>query len=159
MYKRILVAIDGSEAARAGLDEAVRLARNLGSRLRVVHVLNKTPWISPDVDQSILQRLIDELRGTGECILHDATTEARAAGVEVDSRLIEALGAQVGEFVIQEALSWPADLIVCGTHGRRGVRRLLMGSDAEYVLRHSLVPVLLVRARSSDESAHTGEGV
>ncbi|MGA7537737.1 MAG: universal stress protein [Steroidobacteraceae bacterium] len=52
----------------------------------------------------------------------------------------------MGACIVQRAREWPADLIVCGTHGRRGVRRLLLGSDAEYILRHTPVPILLVRA-------------
>lgn len=149
MYKRILVAIDGSETSQRGLDEAIRLAKSLGSQLLLVYIVNKTPWVAPDFDHVVLQRLIDDLRGTGESILHEAMTAARAAGVAADSRLIEALGAEAGECVVAEAESWPAQLIVCGTHGRRGVRRLLMGSDAEHIVRHSPVPVLLVRASSS----------
>jgi len=149
MYKRILVAVDGSEPSRGALAEAIRLGRELSACLLLVHVINKSPWISPEIDQTTLQHLIDDLRGTGESILHEAKTAARGAGVEVDARLIEALGAEAGECVIQQAASWPADLIVCGTHGRRGLRRLLMGSDAEYIVRHSAVPVLLVPASAS----------
>ncbi len=156
MYKRILVAIDGSQSSQLGLDEAIRLARSLSSSLLVVHVVNKTPWVSPQVDQATLQRLIDDLRGTGESILHGAMTATRSAGIDADSRLIEALGSEAGECIVSEATSWPADLIVCGTHGRRGLRRLLMGSDAEYVVRHSPVPVLLVRASSLRPSGHAG---
>lgn len=69
----------------------------------------------------------------------------RAAGIEVDGRLIEAIGEPTGKFVVAETKDWPAHLIVCGTHGRGGLKRLLMGSDAEYIVRHSPVPVLLVR--------------
>jgi nucleotide-binding universal stress UspA family protein len=156
MYPRILVAVDGSEAAHKGLAEAIRLARPLGSRILLVHVVNKTPRISPDIDQAVLQHLIDGLRGTGESLIHDATADVRDEGIEVDSRLIEALGADAGEIVVKEALSWPASLIVCGTHGRRGLRRLLMGRDAEYIVRHSPVPVLLVRASESPAMSSGG---
>ncbi len=152
MYPNILVAIDGSDAARMGLAEATRLARSLGSRMLLVHVINKAPWVSPAVDYTVLQHLVDELRGTGESLIHEAIADARDEGVDVDSRLIEAIGADAGEIVVKEATSWPASLIVCGTHGRRGLRRILMGSDAEYIVRHSPVPVLLVRAAASQLS-------
>lgn len=99
----------------------------------------------------MVQALVDQLRSSGECILHDSVSAARAAEVDVDSRLIEAMGTEAGECIIEEATSWPADLIVCGTHGRRGVRRVLMGSDAEYVLRRSPVPVLMVRGPGVSE--------
>jgi len=60
--------------------------------------------------------------------------------------LVEAMGGQAGDYIIREARQWRADLIVCGTHGRRGIRRLVLGSDAEYIVRHTPVPVLLVRS-------------
>jgi len=152
MYKRILVPVDGSDTARRGLNEAIALARNLGASIRLIHVVNRLPPVSPALTGPAVQELIDQLRSTGESILHDSLTAVRAAGVAVDSRLIEALGAEAGECIIAEAVSWPAQLIVCGTHGRRGLRRMLMGSDAEYVLRHSTVPVLLVRGGASGAS-------
>jgi hypothetical protein len=74
----------------------------------LVHVVNKTPWISSDIDPSVMQRLIDDLRGTGESLIHEATAGLRHEGIDVDSRLIEAVGADAGEIVVKEAASWPA---------------------------------------------------
>jgi len=145
MYQRILVPVDGSGTARRGLEEAIALAKALKSAIRLVHVVTPLPELYPPLSQRAAQEFIDQLRSSGESILHDATTAVRSAGVAVDSRLIDALGAQAGERIIEQAAAWPAQLIVCGTHGRRGVRRLLVGSDAEHILRHSSVPVLLVR--------------
>ncbi len=146
MYERILVPVDGSETSRLGLKEAIRLARSLNARIRLIHIVNKLPWITPaELSAGTVQALVDQLHSSGECILHDSVAEVRAAEVAVDSRLIEAMGSEAGDCIIEEAASWPADLIVCGTHGRRGVRRALMGSDAEHVLRRSSVPVLMVR--------------
>lgn len=149
MYQNILVPIDGSDPSAQGLREAIQLAKSLGSRIRLIHVLNKTPWISSGDVPAVIDILVDQLRSTGESLLHEAKVAARAAGIEVDERLIEALGERVGEVVVSEASSWPAQLIVCGTHGRRGVRRLVMGSDAEHIVRNSPVPVLLVRTQES----------
>jgi nucleotide-binding universal stress UspA family protein len=146
VYKQILVATDGSDTSSAAVAQSTELARALQARLRIFHAITTTPWAIDDVDGRLLQQLIDQLRGTGESIVHEAVRAARAQGVETDSRLIEALGEEAGRCIVQEAAGWPADLIVCGTHGRRGIRRLLMGSDAEYVVRHSEIPVLLVRA-------------
>ena len=151
MYERILVAIDGGDAARAALGEAIELARSLDARLRLVHVINQTPWAASGVTGETLQQLLDGLRGTGESLVHEALAAARGARVQTDSRLVEAPGAAAGEYVIKEASAWPANLIVCGTQGRRGMRRLVMGSDAEYILRHSPVPVLLRRAPEAVE--------
>lgn len=144
MYQNILVPVDGSDTAERALGEAIQLARALSSRIRIVHVLNKTPWITQGVPGAI-EELLDQLRSTSESIVREAKAQARSAGVEVDDRLAEALGERAGEVIVAEANGWPAQLIVCGTHGRRGLKRLLVGGDAEYIVHHSPVPVLLVR--------------
>ena len=87
----------------------------------------------------------DVLRENGKKVLHKAEASAHKAGVEADSRMMEAIGGRVSKFVMQQVKEWPADLIVMGTHGLRGIERLVMGSDAETIVRTSLVPVLLVR--------------
>lgn len=145
MYQNILVPIDGSETAGRGLRVAIELAHALGARIRVLHVVNKTPWLG-GATPPLIEDLLAQYRSTGESILHEAKTAARAVGIEVQDRLVEAPGDRVGELIVGEAGEWPAHLIVCGTHGRRGLRRLLMGSDAEYVVRRSPVPVLLIPA-------------
>ena len=141
MYKHVLVPIDGSDTARLGLNEAIKLARHINAGIRLVYVVDKVGKIPPEA----VQAFADQLRGDGESVMHEAIAAVRDAGIDVDSRLIEALGSEAGECVVREAVAWPADLIICGTHGRRGVRRILMGSDAEYILRRSPVPVLMIR--------------
>ena len=152
MYKHVLVPVDGSETAQLGLNEAIKLAKHLNAEIRLIHVVNRLPWVSPgEVSADVVQAIINELRANGETIVHEATTAVRDAGVAVDSRLVEALGSDAGECIVKEAAAWPADLIVCGTHGRRGVRRILMGSDAEHILRHSPVPVLMIRKTTAPQ--------
>jgi nucleotide-binding universal stress UspA family protein len=146
VYKQILVATDGSDTSSAAVTQAAQLALALKARLRIFHAVTTTPWAIDDADGRLLQQLLDQLRSTGESIVHEAARAVRAQGVETDTRLVEALGDEAGRCIVQEAVAWPADLVVCGTHGRRGIRRLLMGSDAEYVVRHGEIPVLLVRA-------------
>lgn len=147
MYERILVPIDGSETAALGLNEAIKLAKNQGGKIRLVHVVDELVVVSPYASAGNLQPIIDILRRGGESILGDAKSVAGRAVVEVDTLLVEAMGGQAGDHIVQQAKEWGADLIVCGTHGRRGIRRLVMGSDAEYIVRHTPVPVLLVRGR------------
>lgn len=144
MYQNILVPVDGSETANAGLREAIELARALHARIRILHVINTVTWIGGNLAPSVLEDLINQARSFGECTIHEAKTAVRAAGIEVDARLIEALGDHAGDTIVAEANSWPAHLIVCGTHGRRGLKRLVLGSDAEYVVRNARVPVLLI---------------
>jgi nucleotide-binding universal stress UspA family protein len=146
MYKRILVPIDGSETATLGLNEALELARCEGGSIHLVHVVDELIFVSSDEATRIYAKVVDMLRTAGEALLKEAESVARRAGVAVDAELVEAMGGQAGDYIIQKARQWRADLIVCGTHGRRGIRRLVMGSDAEYIVRHTPVPVLLVRS-------------
>lgn len=105
MYQNILVPIDGSDTSAQGLREAIQLAKALGSRIRLIYVLNKTPWITAGDVPAVIETLVDQLRSTGESLLHEAKVAVRTAGVEVDDRLIEAPGERVGEFVVSEANS------------------------------------------------------
>jgi len=146
MYRNILVPVDGSEAAKRALTHAIELAKAHGARIRLVHVVSELPAISPGAWGLTLDHVIEALRSEGEAILASSAASVREAGVAVDSKLVEVAGGPAGEQIVQAASSWPADLIVCGTHGRRGVRRIVMGSDAEYVVRHTELPVLLLRA-------------
>jgi len=146
MYQNILVPVDGSETANGGLREAIGLARALHARIRLLHVVNTMTWTGDNVAPAVLEDLVNQARSFGECTLHEAKADVRSAGIEVDSRIIEAFGDHAGETIVAEATSWPAHLIVCGTHGRRGLKRLVLGSDAEYVVRHARVPVLLIRS-------------
>lgn len=158
MYRNILVPIDGSMMATQGLREGVELARRLGGRIRLLHVLNQTPWTAPGFVPAPMGDLLAALTQAGESILERGRQEVAAAHIEVEVRLVRVVGERVGEMVIDEAKSWPADLIVCGTHGRRGVRRLLLGSDAEYIVRLSPVPVLLVRTPEAAPGELTSVG-
>jgi nucleotide-binding universal stress UspA family protein len=145
MYSKILVPIDGSPTATRGLQEAVRLAGELGGHIRLVHIINE--WIigSPEGAAVNIGLVVDELRASGRAALHAAEEIVRDAGVSSDSVLLEEIGNQAGPAIVRQAMEWPAGLIVCGTHGRRGLRRIVMGSDAEYIVRRASVPVLLVR--------------
>ncbi|HET7609437.1 MAG TPA: universal stress protein [Gammaproteobacteria bacterium] len=145
MYTRILVPVDGSAASARGLDEAIELARHLKARVQLVHVVE--PWIvvGAEAPPAAVLQIVESVRSNGAALLKDCEKKVRNAGVEVDRELIETLGSSPGECIVTKASELNADLIVCGTHGRRGVRRLLMGSDAEYIVRRTPVPVLLVR--------------
>jgi nucleotide-binding universal stress UspA family protein len=145
MYKKILVPTDGSATAGAGLREACKLANEQGSQLRILHVVDEILAASPELYGGAYDLIIEGLREAGASILTHAESFAREQGLTVETQLEEAMGRPAGEVVIDAAKKWPADLIVCGTHGRRGLRRIVMGSDAEYIVRHSPVPILLIR--------------
>lgn len=143
MYKRILVPVDGSETSNKAVVAALQMARENGGRVRLVHVLDELAYLS---GYEIGGDLLKIARDYALKLLDDVLAMAKSAGVPADTKLVEAPGARIGEVVADEARSWEADLIVTGTHGRRGVGRVLLGSGAEQVLRLAPVPVLAVRA-------------
>jgi len=143
MYQKILVAVDGSATSLRGLDEAVRLAKAMSGRLRLVHVVDEL--IVADPPAAAFELISQVLREAGTKVLAEAASRAKRADVPCEHKLIETLGVRAADEIVREAQEWAADLIVVGTHGRRGLKRLAMGSDAEMVLRRAPVPVLMVR--------------
>lgn len=161
MYSKILVPIDGSETAMAGLKEAVKLAKVCGSQLRIFHVVNEFILDYSYSAGMYATNLIESLREAGEKVVRQAEAFVRQRGVPVDSALLESIGGPAADLILAQARDWHADLIVMGTHGRRGLRRLALGSDAESVVREARVPVLLVHdkgggAASSEQPAAAG---
>ena len=147
MYQRILVPVDGSPTSNAGLAEAMKLAKLTGAQLRLLHVVDDMPFLmSPEGYGATAADVLALLREAGEGMLQRARTLASDSGIAVDTVLFDGLGGRLCDRVAEQAKDWHADLIVLGTHGRRGVSRVLLGSDAEQVLRTAPVPVLLVRA-------------
>ena len=145
-YKRILVLVDGSPTSNTGLDEAVKVARAGGSRLRLVHIVDDSlAFNSPD--GAGVNYVLDVLRSSGRQATERAADRVRRAKLAAETRLVENVTGRVADAIVEQAKRWRADLIVMGTHGRSGFDRLLLGSTAELVLRHSSVPVLLVPGR------------
>jgi len=156
MYERILVAVDGSDTSNRALSEAVRLAKLHHASLRIVHVIDpittyaviegwpRQPRMEP-LDFAEFQKAAE---AAGQKVIADCSATVRQAGVEFDAALlaIEKPGQHVYDVIEEEVRRWPADLIVIGTHGRRGVRRFFLGSVAEGLTRIASKPVLLIRA-------------
>ena len=148
-YERILVPVDGSATSTKGLDEAVKLARAGGSRLRILHVVDESIAFSTAESGADVGVVLDALRRSGERALAGAKRRARRGRAQAETSLVKGIGGRVADAVVAQAKRWRANLIVMGTHGRRGVNRLLLGSDAELVVRNSRIPVLLVPARGA----------
>ena len=144
MYKRILVPVDGSPTSTRGLDEAIRLAKLTGASIRLVHVLDQMVFMTGMETYTL--DVIGILKEAGERIVQEMKARVAAGGIEATSFVSEALAGRVCDVVAEQAKAFDADLIVLGTHGRRGVGRWLIGSDAEQIVRNASVPVLLVRA-------------
>ncbi|MDB5817949.1 MAG: universal stress protein [Rhizobacter sp.] len=147
MYQRILVPVDGSVTSMRGLDEAIRLAQLTKGRLRLLHVIDELSLaLGTGYGMTYTGDIAGLLREAGADILEEAMARVRQSDVQADTVLNDSFGGQVRDLVVSEIVSWKAELVVLGTHGRRGVDRLFMGSDAECIVRLSTVPVLLVRA-------------
>jgi nucleotide-binding universal stress UspA family protein len=145
MYKRILVPIDASDTARRGLKEAIALASDQKATLCLLHVTNDFPVMLEMANAFDYEQLREGLHQQGRALLDDASTLAKSLGLEVEKRLHDLKSGRVADAIVDVAKNAGCDLIVIGTHGRRGFSRALLGSDAELVLRASPVPVLLVR--------------
>ncbi|MEO5672426.1 MAG: universal stress protein [Ramlibacter sp.] len=143
MYKRILVSLDGSATSNKALTAALGLAREVGGQVRLLHALDELAYLS---GMEYSGDVIKIARENAQKVLGDAAAIAESAGVDADRNLVDKPGQRLGETVRDEAIAWKADLIVVGTHGRRGIGRVLLGSGAEQVIRLAPVPVLVVRA-------------
>lgn len=146
MYTRILAAIDGSRASRLALDEAVKIARASGASIVAACVVEQRPQL---VDVGAVYQGGE---GASAAAVESATAALKEAeevfksqGVEGTSRAIDAYGENVASVIARVAAECAAELIVIGTHGRHGVRRVFLGSVAESLLRTADLPVLLVR--------------
>jgi len=150
MFGRILVPYDGSAPCVKALVHATQLAREQQAWVRLVHVIDGLEAVS---GLHYSHEALDEARRHGERVLADGAAICRAAGIPHDSQLLDRQGRRLGEAVADEASAWKAQLVVIGSHGRRGLQRLQLGSGAEQVLRLSPVPVLLVRDPGLQPSA------
>ena len=152
MYARILVPIDGSATAQCGLYEAIALAGELGSTLHVLNVVDARLLIGAVSSYMPPDALLDSWRAVGDRLVKEAASLARERGAVADGVVRCDPALRVCDVIVAEAKSSGAQLIVMGTHGRRGFKRVVLGSDAELVLRESPVPVLLVHGPAENET-------
>lgn len=145
MYKRILVPVDGSRTSVAGLREAIRLAKGCNARIRLIHVVDESMAFRDSAFSFGTDNILDILKRGGEKALKGAADVVAKQGLKAETSLVESFRGRVADAVVAEAKKWRADLMVLGTHGRRGISHLVLGSDAELVARQAPVPVLLVR--------------
>ena len=150
-YQQILVPVDGSPTSEKALDEAIRLAQRNGARLRVMHVVDEQAYVNGFAPaMNYLNDIIPLMRNAGEKLLAFSCQKASNSGVDTDSILVEEDSGRIFEHVVEQASRFKADLIVVGSHGRRGIGRVLLGSDAEQIVRHATIPVLVVRAQVAE---------
>jgi nucleotide-binding universal stress UspA family protein len=151
IYKKIMLAIDGSDTSLAAINEVIKFTKDQDVQLQIVHV----------VDESLISyggAAFDYLsyamvcREEGQKILDTAEkTITSQSSIKIETSLIELkpLQGRIAEAIVDEVNQWLADLLVIGTHGRRGFSRFFLGSVAENIIRIATVPVLLVRGSSA----------
>ena len=145
MYKQLLVPVDGSEASMLGLAEAIKIAKSDGSKLHLVHVVDELIPLGTDLPGRYIDQFLEALRARGKEILGKSERVVFEHALRCEGVMLETIGGRAADAIVEHAKQCKADLIVMGTHGRRGLRRLALGSDAELVVRSAPVPVLLVR--------------
>ena len=142
--ERILVPLDHSAGLELVVEYACVVAKAIGGSLTLMHVYeppNEMVGIVPGGTTVMTEVAAEEKAGEG--VLERATAIARAAGIATVDRILERAG-PAHHAILAHARAGRFDLIVMGTHGRRGVSRLLLGSVAEQVLRSAPCPVLMV---------------
>jgi nucleotide-binding universal stress UspA family protein len=144
MFQRILVPTDGSDITAKAVETAVQLARFHGARLFAVSVKEPFPYSAvSEMQPTPPQEFFDAQERIAQERLGQVVAAAQAAGVEVATESVEALHAW--EAIIEHASKVQADLLVMGSHGRKGFTALLLGSETQKVLSHCQFPVLVVR--------------
>jgi nucleotide-binding universal stress UspA family protein len=149
MYKHILVAVDDSATSTKALAEAVTLARMHGARLEIVHAVDESPFRafghhgdSSLIDPSVVRQALDS---EGEAILARAVAGVDLSGLDSTQRVLVSDHTHADDQIAEAVANSGADLLVVGSHGRRGVQHLLLGSVAEKLLRKVAISVLIVR--------------
>jgi nucleotide-binding universal stress UspA family protein len=146
MYKRILVAIDGSQAAQLALEEALKIAEAAQAIVTAVFVAEHAARLV-DIGTGLFdaQPCTTADADAARATLEDARAMFEQRRVRGLTRTIDAYGEDIAGVLCRAAEECEADLVVMGTHGRHGIGRLLLGSVAEELLRRTTVPVLMVR--------------
>ena len=146
MYSRILVPLDRSATAHHALDHAAVLARMSGATVVLLHVVEELEHASGFEPPGVYTKEIRPgFLAAGQALLDQAAHRLREDGVAVETILLESKGRRASAVIVEQADAARCDLVVLGTHGRRGMDRVLLGSDAEQVARLAPVPVMLVR--------------
>jgi len=146
MYRRLLVALDNTATSKLALEHAAGIARLSGATVVLLHVLESFRHVSGFESPKVYaEEVLPRMRAAGRELLDEAAAPLIEQGIEVETVLLEGSDERVAELIARRAEEAGVDLVILGTHGRRGVNRLLLGSDAEHVARIAPVPVMLVR--------------
>lgn len=147
MYERILVATDGSPLSDKAVSHAIALAKLSGASVVALKVIPRYPRSylegGATVDMSEIKRIEAQWAEQAQTVLNKIKADGKVMGVSVKTSI--AKSDLIAESIIAAADKQNADLIVMASHGRKGIKRLLLGSETQHVLTHSQVPVLVLR--------------
>jgi len=147
MYKKILVPTDGSPLSKKAMKSAVELAATLGAEMVAVNVVPRYPTSYFEggitVTNAEISRVEKQWAEHGQELADEVGKAAEKAGVK--AKAITARSDLVAEAILAAAKKNKCDLIVMASHGRRGLKRLLLGSETQHVLTHGNIPVLVLR--------------
>jgi nucleotide-binding universal stress UspA family protein len=144
MFNHILVPIDGSETSMLAVSKASGLALAFGSRITLIHVVDNYPFIGVGADYALGQNeYLAAATSSANAALARGVAALAAEGLHSDQRVID--GHVVHEGIVDTAEAIAADLIVMGSHGRKGLEKFVLGSVAAQVLAHAHLPILIVR--------------
>ena len=144
MFKHILVPVDGSPTSMQAVAKAAGLAKAFGSALTAIYVIDPYPFTGVGTDFAYGQaQYLEAATAEANEAIKAAREQLEAAGLKVQTRVVEAHTAWRG--ILETATAIDADLVVMGSHGRRGLEKLVLGSVAQRVLAHATLPVLVVR--------------
>lgn len=145
MFTSLLIPTDGSEKAVIAASKAVELAKEQGAKLTAVVVIDPFPYIGLGEASAFgLQAYLSEAQAMATQSLDGVRAMAEAAGVPFMAETIER--SAVFEGILDAATEQGCDLIVMGSHGRSGVKALILGSETQKVLTHSRIPVLVIKS-------------
>ncbi len=156
MFKRILVALDGSENSSRASQVALELAEKLKAELVVLHAIippalyyhteisSEGPVIEPPTHEKEIDLYLEYSRTVGRGIVDGTVSEAKKRGIVVKAEIPEATSSVV-ETIVNQAVKENADLIIVGTRGLGGFKKLILGSVSNGVVSHAHCPVLVIR--------------
>lgn len=143
-FEHILVPVDGSETSYAAVDKAVEIAKAFNSKVTVVQVLALDPYIAAEyITAAQTNDLVERARTAILKTLDEAKAKFAAAGIYAETQLLE--GQVIYSEIVKAAESLNTDLIVIGSHGRTGFKKLFLGSVAQSILGQANVPVMVIR--------------
>ena len=145
-YQHILVPVDGSQISYSAVQHAAEIARAFNSQLSLVSLVAEDPFTDADFyySSAIMKEYFVQAHGNAQKALKEGQQIAEAAGVTLSTKIVE--GEVSAKHVVEAAQEMGVDLIVMGSHGRKGFQKFLLGSFAKDVLRSSELPVLVIKA-------------